>query len=480
MQGLHPDRAHDRRRHHRHPGRGRDPGVHEVHPPLEDGRSDDERAQAVRLVGLLLRGRARRHDRQHPRQAVPELGRPVARRANACCGQHRRQVQAGPTNFDAPAAGRRSTSPSTIRSTTGTSTSRPAPTPAPTSRRTPTATSTATRIYSTFQRSGSVMTRPLGLGRLGSVLQERHRITLVAWLSRTPAVARPRRAFCFCWSALRRSRRTPRARRRARRASPPRRTSSICRARRRCSALSLGHHELAADLVFIRALVYFGAQLDAEGRVSLARQLPRHHRRARSRTGRRPYRWAGVATMYNGRAITNESGDAVEPLPRAGRRAVPRRLGAAVHARLQLPVRAARPTIPQQRDELAAQRRRVDPPRRHRRRRAVVGAAARRDHHARRRATTRPRCATSRRSTSRRRTSRPAPRCATASCRCTPRSTSRARSASARPSRRRGRRRCPTRRPICSSPSGAPRPPRMDVTALSPLGRVSDERAPAN
>jgi hypothetical protein len=71
-------------------------------------------------------------------------------------------------------------------------------------------------------------------------------------------------------------------------------------------AMSLGHHELAADLVFIRAIIYFGGEL-AGGRAykwldnyleTIVRLDP---------TFRTPYRWAGVATMYHGRAITREN-----------------------------------------------------------------------------------------------------------------------------------------------------------------------------
>ncbi len=70
-------------------------------------------------------------------------------------------------------------------------------------------------------------------------------------------------------------------------------------------ALSLGHVELAADLVFLRGVVYFGGQVARHGRLDwLDRYLqtiveldPRW---------KLPYRWAGVATMYNGQPITDE------------------------------------------------------------------------------------------------------------------------------------------------------------------------------
>lgn len=69
--------------------------------------------------------------------------------------------------------------------------------------------------------------------------------------------------------------------------------------------LSLGHRELLADLVWIRAVVYAGGTLAKRGKmVWLDRYLdtimtldPRF---------RKPYQWAGVITMYNGHTITNE------------------------------------------------------------------------------------------------------------------------------------------------------------------------------
>ncbi|HEX4459346.1 MAG TPA: hypothetical protein VIA18_15310 [Polyangia bacterium] len=68
-------------------------------------------------------------------------------------------------------------------------------------------------------------------------------------------------------------------------------------------AVSLGHTELAADLVFIRALIYVGAELSHKGSqrwlenyLDTITQL--------DPSWKTPYRWAGVATMYNGRTIT--------------------------------------------------------------------------------------------------------------------------------------------------------------------------------
>ena len=71
-------------------------------------------------------------------------------------------------------------------------------------------------------------------------------------------------------------------------------------------ALALGHDELAADLVFIRGLVYFGSQLEQKGDYrwlenyldTITKLDPRW---------KTPFRWAGVATMYNGKPITNQA-----------------------------------------------------------------------------------------------------------------------------------------------------------------------------
>jgi hypothetical protein len=70
-------------------------------------------------------------------------------------------------------------------------------------------------------------------------------------------------------------------------------------------ALALGHDELAADLVFVRGLVYFGSQLEEKGEYrwlenyldTITKLDPRW---------KTPFRWAGVATMYNGKPITNQ------------------------------------------------------------------------------------------------------------------------------------------------------------------------------
>lgn len=71
--------------------------------------------------------------------------------------------------------------------------------------------------------------------------------------------------------------------------------------------MSLGHHELAASLVFIRATVYFGGELGSKDRKytwmdnyldTITRLDPRFEL---------AYRWAGSAIMYNGTTITNSS-----------------------------------------------------------------------------------------------------------------------------------------------------------------------------
>jgi hypothetical protein len=70
--------------------------------------------------------------------------------------------------------------------------------------------------------------------------------------------------------------------------------------------LALGHHELVADLVFVRAVIYFGGELAHKGDyrwlenyLDTIVKLDPHWKT--------PYRWAGVATMYTGRTITNDN-----------------------------------------------------------------------------------------------------------------------------------------------------------------------------
>jgi hypothetical protein len=71
-------------------------------------------------------------------------------------------------------------------------------------------------------------------------------------------------------------------------------------------ALSLGHHEMMADLIVIRALVYFGSEMTRKGDF---RWFENYLQTAvdLDPEWRAPYKWAGVATMYNGKSITNES-----------------------------------------------------------------------------------------------------------------------------------------------------------------------------
>jgi hypothetical protein len=56
--GLHAHRAHDRRRHHRHPRRDRDPGLHRLRPPLQDERGDGQRQLDLQVRGHLLQSGA--------------------------------------------------------------------------------------------------------------------------------------------------------------------------------------------------------------------------------------------------------------------------------------------------------------------------------------------------------------------------------------------------------------------------------------
>jgi hypothetical protein len=69
-------------------------------------------------------------------------------------------------------------------------------------------------------------------------------------------------------------------------------------------AMALGHTELAADLVFIRAVIYVGTELQQKGD---ARWLENYLATITDLdpSWKTPYRWAGVVTMYNGRPITN-------------------------------------------------------------------------------------------------------------------------------------------------------------------------------
>ncbi len=70
-------------------------------------------------------------------------------------------------------------------------------------------------------------------------------------------------------------------------------------------AISLGHREMVADLVFIRAIIYFGGEMVGSRSYKwLDNYLETIV--ALDPTFKTPYRWAGVATMYHGRDITPE------------------------------------------------------------------------------------------------------------------------------------------------------------------------------
>jgi hypothetical protein len=66
--------------------------------------------------------------------------------------------------------------------------------------------------------------------------------------------------------------------------------------------MSLGQHELAADLVYIRAVIYFGTE--AGGKRDY-RWLENYLQTIvdLDPQWKTPYRWAGIATMYNGNTI---------------------------------------------------------------------------------------------------------------------------------------------------------------------------------
>jgi len=67
--------------------------------------------------------------------------------------------------------------------------------------------------------------------------------------------------------------------------------------------LSLGHVELAADLVYLRTIVYFGTSVVTNKKFDALSPLF-DTIIALDPHWKRPYRWAGVATMYNGLTIT--------------------------------------------------------------------------------------------------------------------------------------------------------------------------------
>ncbi len=89
-------------------------------------------------------------------------------------------------------------------------------------------------------------------------------------------------------------------------------------------AMALGHHELAADLVFVRAVIYFGTQMQARKDFrwldnylqTIVEIDPQFEK---------PYRWAAVATMYNGKTITRADVYASNHFLELGMRAFPNR-----------------------------------------------------------------------------------------------------------------------------------------------------------
>lgn len=87
-------------------------------------------------------------------------------------------------------------------------------------------------------------------------------------------------------------------------------------------ALALGRTELVADLVFLRATVYFGTQVELKGQF---RWLDHYLDTitALDPAWKTPYRWAGVATMYNGRPITNDMVEASSHFLERGARQFP-------------------------------------------------------------------------------------------------------------------------------------------------------------
>ena len=265
-------------------------------------------------------------------------------------------------------------------------------------------------------------------------------------------------------------------RRRAR--FPPARTCSTCRSRRRCTRSRSATTSSPPIWSSSAALVYFGTQLEQKGDyrwlenyLDTITKLDPHWKT--------PYRWAGVATMYNGKPITNSAVMLSNHFLERGVQQFPedwelpfmlgcnylfelhtddpkqndewRRIGGewVRHAALVggapswVPLLAA--TIMQQEGQDEAAVRHLEE--------VYVSTQDER---------TRERGAQSR------------------SCRCTPRSIWRARSASAARSRSRGRRTLPYAPADLFVAIGAPRPPRMDVAALSPLaaGSVSDETPP--
>lgn len=70
-------------------------------------------------------------------------------------------------------------------------------------------------------------------------------------------------------------------------------------------AMSLGYHEFAADIVYLRAVLYFGAQVQGQHNFGWLENFLQTTIDL-DPNWKKPYRWAGVATMYNGTPITRE------------------------------------------------------------------------------------------------------------------------------------------------------------------------------
>ena len=119
------------------------------------------------------------------------------------------------------------------------------------------------------------------------------------------------------------------------------RTSTTCRRPTGCGVFSLGHREALAGLIWLRALVYFGDELQHRGEVAAPLRLHRRDARARpvassgSTTGSRRARSTAPATS------TADDVRRAHRLSRARRAAVPGRRRARLDARRDLPVRAA-------------------------------------------------------------------------------------------------------------------------------------------
>ena len=115
-QGLHPHRAHDRRRHHRHPRGDRDPELPPLPAPLQVQRAEDERGGDLQVGGVAPPERApglreRRHGRVRSmlgRPRPPRSRAAVGRRVVGGGGRPRRPRSSTGTSRAPPTAGTRS------------------------------------------------------------------------------------------------------------------------------------------------------------------------------------------------------------------------------------------------------------------------------------------------------------------------------------------------------------------------------------